>query len=248
MIITSAAGIISMLSEPTAELKVYALRQLDSIVDQFWPEISEAIEKIEILYEDETFPQRNLAALVASKVFFHLGSFEDSLTYALGAGPLFDVNSRTEYVDTIIAKCIDHYTSQKVRLAEAGDEAGVAIDPRLEAIVNSMFRRCLVDGQFRQALGIALETRRMDIFEEAVRSSDDKAGMLSYAFQVAMSLIHQRKFRHEVLRSLVTLYRNLSTPDYINMVQCLIYLEDPLAVAQLLTRLVTSSEVPCGDI
>jgi 26S proteasome regulatory subunit N2 len=59
----------------------------------------------EILYEDETFPQRNLAALVASKVFFHLGSFEDSLTYALGAGSLFDVNSRTEYVDTIIGKC-----------------------------------------------------------------------------------------------------------------------------------------------
>jgi len=33
-----------------------------------------------------------------------LGSFEDSLTYALGAGNLFDVNSRTEYVDTTIGK------------------------------------------------------------------------------------------------------------------------------------------------
>jgi len=58
----------------------------------------------EILYEDQGFPQRKLAALVASKVYFHLGSFEDSLTYALGAEDMFDVNSRTEYVDTIIGK------------------------------------------------------------------------------------------------------------------------------------------------
>ena len=43
-----------------------------------------------------------MAALVASKVYYHLGSFEDSLTYALGAGELFDVNARNEYVDTTI--------------------------------------------------------------------------------------------------------------------------------------------------
>lgn len=58
----------------------------------------------EILHEDKNFNQHELAALVASKVYYHLGSFEDSLTYALGAGDLFDVNSRTEYVDTIIGK------------------------------------------------------------------------------------------------------------------------------------------------
>lgn len=56
----------------------------------------------EILHEDKSFNQHELAALVASKVYYHLGSFEDSLTYALGAGDLFDVNARTEYVDTTI--------------------------------------------------------------------------------------------------------------------------------------------------
>lgn len=58
----------------------------------------------EILYEDQNFSQRKLAALVASKVYFHLGSFDDSLTYALGAEELFDTNSRSEYVDTIISE------------------------------------------------------------------------------------------------------------------------------------------------
>lgn len=56
----------------------------------------------EILHEDKAFQQHELAALVASKVYYHLGSFEDSLTYALGAGELFDVNARNEYVDTTI--------------------------------------------------------------------------------------------------------------------------------------------------
>ncbi|XP_011302873.1 26S proteasome non-ATPase regulatory subunit 1 [Fopius arisanus] len=243
MNITSAAGIISLLEEPMPDLKVFALKKLDLIVDEFWPEISEAIEKIEILHEDKSFNQHELAALVASKVYYHLGSFEDSLTYALGAGELFDVNARNEYVDTTIAKCIDYYTQQRVMEAEGNTATGYkGIDPRLEGIVNRMFQRCLDDNQYRQALGLALETRRMDIFEASIMQSEDIAGMLSYAFQVAMSLIQNRGFRNTVLRCLVNLYRNLGTPDYVNMCQCLIFLDDPLAVAELLDRLSKGSQ------
>jgi len=43
-----------------------------------------------------------LAALVASKVYYHLGEYDDSLNFALGAGNRFDVSSRTEYVETIL--------------------------------------------------------------------------------------------------------------------------------------------------
>lgn len=236
MNITSAAGIISLLDEPMPELKVFALKKLDNIVDEFWPEISEAVEKIEILHEDKQFDQHELAALVASKVYYHLGAFEDSLTYALGAGNLFDVNARNEYVDTIIAKCIDFYTQQRIAIVEDAKNAK-PIDPRLEAIVNRMLQRCLEDGQHRQALGIALETRRMDIVEASIMKSDDVSGMLAYAFQVTMSLIQNRGFRNTVLRCLVGLYRSLGVPDYVNMVQCLIFLEDPMEVAQLLDNL-----------
>ena len=37
-------------------------------------------------------------------MYYHLGAYEDSLTYALGAGDLFDVNGHSEYVETIIGK------------------------------------------------------------------------------------------------------------------------------------------------
>jgi 26S proteasome regulatory subunit N2 len=76
---------------------------------------------------------------------------------------------------------------------------------------------------------------------------DDVNGMLSYAFQVAMSLIQNRGFRNIVLRSLVWLYRNLATPDYVNMCQCLIFLDDPLAVAEVLEKLSKDTEVSANN-
>lgn len=57
-----------------------------------------------------------------------------------------------------------------------------------------------------------------------------------------MSLIQNRAFRNTVLRSLVGLYRGLTTPDYVNMCQCLIFLEDPLSVAEILDKLVLGNE------
>jgi 26S proteasome regulatory subunit N2 len=107
------------LDENTEKGPVYALHRLNAMVDVFWPEISDSISKVyvskfkssflfvlksfsESLYEDENFKHRELAALVSSKVYYHLGSLDNALTYALGAGRLFDVNDKTEYVETII--------------------------------------------------------------------------------------------------------------------------------------------------
>ena len=57
------------------------------------------------LYEDDQFTNRQLAALIASKVYYHLNEFDDSLQFALGAGNLFDVNKKDdEYINKIIGK------------------------------------------------------------------------------------------------------------------------------------------------
>lgn len=229
--LTSASGIISLLDDNLSEMKIFALDKLNSVVDEFWAEISEVIGKIEMLYEDETFPHRKLAALVASKVYYHLGSFEDSLTFALGAGDLFNVNSSSEYVNTIISKSIEHYT--KLRISNATQKNVQPIDSRLEDIVNRMFQRCFDDCQFKQAIGIALETRRMDIFEKAILKSTDLTNMLAYAFKITMSLIENLHYRNEVLKLLVDMYKNLHVPDYISMTQCLIFLDDNKSIAEV---------------
>ena len=56
-----------------------------------------------------------------------------------------------------------------------------------------------------------------------------------------MSLIQNRQFRNTILRVLVKLYMGLATPDYISVCQCLIFLDDPQAVAEILEKLVKSS-------
>jgi len=112
----------------------------------------------EVLQErDSPLPERDrqLASLILSKVYYHLGSFGEALEFALAAGPLFDLSHRNEYVETILAKCLDRYT--KLRLAEE------EIDSRLQHIVDRMFDQCFKDKQYKQALGVALETRRMDM-------------------------------------------------------------------------------------
>ncbi|XP_048744052.2 26S proteasome non-ATPase regulatory subunit 1-like [Ostrea edulis] len=242
MNITSAAGVISLLDEPEPQLKAFALEKLNNIVDVFWAEISENVDKIEVLYEDASFKNSELAALVASKVYYHLGAFEESLTFALGAGSLFKVNDTSEYVETIIAKCIDFYTKQRVKNIDGSEDQKKEIDPRLEAIVNRMFQRCFDDKQYKQAVGISLETRRIDVFERAILESEDVNAMLLYSLTVCMSLIQNRHFRNTVLQLLTKLYMGLETPDYINVCQCYIFLDDAQAVADILEKLLKGSQ------
>ncbi|KAJ5731324.1 26S proteasome regulatory complex non-ATPase subcomplex Rpn2/Psmd1 subunit [Penicillium malachiteum] len=109
--VVSAAGLVGFLSEPDPELRVFALKSLDSQIDLLWTEVVNAVPDIEALYEDESFPERELAALVASKVYYHLQEYNESMVLALGAGKLFKLDNGGEYEETIIAKCVDTFIS-----------------------------------------------------------------------------------------------------------------------------------------
>ncbi|KAK5195258.1 proteasome regulatory particle base subunit [Exophiala xenobiotica] len=107
--LVSAAGLVGFLSEPDPELRSFALKQLDSQVDLLWTEIANSVGEIEALYEDDTFPDRELAAIVASKVYYHLQEYNESMAFALGAGKYFRLDNAGEYEDTIISKCVDTF-------------------------------------------------------------------------------------------------------------------------------------------
>jgi 26S proteasome regulatory subunit N2 len=68
---SGASGLLSLLSEPCQndELKCHALVNINKVVDEYWFQISGSIASVEALYEDDEFSHRELAALVASKVF-----------------------------------------------------------------------------------------------------------------------------------------------------------------------------------
>ncbi|WFD02908.1 proteasome regulatory particle base subunit [Malassezia obtusa] len=232
--LTSVAGITALLHEKDPKLQAYALRKLDTLVDSFWAELADSVPRIEELYEDESFADRAVAALVASKVYFYLGEFEDSLNFALGADGLFDVDRQDEYVETVVSKAIDQYIAQR-----NGEEQ--TIDPRLESIVNNMLERCIASGEHRQALGIALETRRLDVIENVFNTTHD-AQLLIYVLEVVMGVVHDQEVRKNVLLLLVKLFQSLEQPDYFSMAQCYVYLNEPTLASQLLQSLVQRAE------
>ena len=107
--LTSAGGVVGFLSEPDPELQIFALKKLNEEIDSIWTEVVDSVGEVEALYEDPQFPERELAALVASKVYYNLQEYNESMAFALGAGKLFDIDREGEYEDTIISKCVDTY-------------------------------------------------------------------------------------------------------------------------------------------
>ncbi len=107
--LSSAVGVVGFLSEPDPELQIFALRKLNEEIDSLWTEVVGSVGEVEALYEDPQFPERELAALVAAKVYYNLQEYNESMVFALGAGKLFDIDHEGEFEDTIISKCVDTY-------------------------------------------------------------------------------------------------------------------------------------------
>ena len=126
----------------------------------------------ESLYESAELPKeaRDFAALLASKVYYFLGEYDESLSFALGAGKAFEEETYKqgleEYVETIVcqyfirfarldshsvpaytAKAIDRYILLR---ADAQPDGTPEIDPRLSAIIETIFNRCIADGEYKQ--------------------------------------------------------------------------------------------------
>eukprot|EP00475_Leptophrys_vorax_P043311 TRINITY_DN8299_c0_g1_i2.p1 TRINITY_DN8299_c0_g1~~TRINITY_DN8299_c0_g1_i2.p1 ORF type:complete len:954 (+),score=291.71 TRINITY_DN8299_c0_g1_i2:134-2995(+) len=235
--LSTASGVLALLEEPDVNIKHHALLHLDTLVHSHWAEIATAIPKIEELYEDESFPWRNLAAFVASKVFYHLEELDDALKYALKSGDLFNINLKNEFIETLIAKCIDEYVRVREMASERKDEDNEE-NQQLSDVVERMFERCFSDGEFKQALGIALDSHRLDKVELAILSAPNTAEMLQHCLELSQRVIQSRNFRQQVLTVLVKIYHDQENPDYSAICQCLLFLDDAFGIAGVLAKLI----------
>ncbi|KAK3121303.1 hypothetical protein QOZ80_8BG0650410 [Eleusine coracana subsp. coracana] len=236
--VSSAGSLLAMLQETAPELKLHALASLNSLVSTFWPEISSNIMDIESLSEDGEFDQRQLASLLASKVFFYLGDQASALPAALAAGPLFDVSDDSDYTQTLLAKALDDYAAE----ASEGPEKVNQIDPRLKAIVEKMLDKCISDGKYQQAMGMAVECRRLDKLKLAISQCDNIHGALSYCINLSHQYVNHREYRCEILRCLTGISLACENPDFQSICQCFMFLNGPEHVATILNSLLIASE------
>ncbi|KAM0786612.1 hypothetical protein ACM66B_002066 [Microbotryomycetes sp. NB124-2] len=248
------AGLLSLLDEPEPSLQAHALERINLLIDSFWAEVADEVVKIETLSEDANFPAQALASLVASKVYYHLGNLDEALSFALGAGKLFDVAQSSnpapteqEYISTVIAKAIDSYVASREATAAASSSTSQAADPRLESVVERMFERCERDREYKQAVGIALSAHRLDVVERVFAATKD-ASLLEWVLQIVVreGVIggSTRAYKNEVLSLLVKLFKALPSPDYFSVSQCFVYLNDATLASELLTQLLQLASAP----
>ncbi|GAA5903367.1 proteasome regulatory particle base subunit RPN2 [Sporobolomyces salmoneus] len=258
--VQSAQGLLSLLNEPEPALQANALDQLNRHIDTFWAEAVDEITTIEALSEQTSFQARELAALVASKLYYHLGQFDDSLSFALGAGKLFNIEgaathggkeigrAESEYVETVIAKAIDQYVAQRSTsppTAPGAPNETAPVDQRLEAIVERMFERCERDGEYKQVLGIAIAAHRLDVIERIFSATKDTS-LLEWILQIVVRegvavASSSRSYKNEVLNLLIKLFSSVPSRDYFAITQCFVYLNDPSLASSLLSELLNLS-------
>ncbi|KAH9487038.1 26S proteasome non-ATPase regulatory subunit 1-like protein B [Psilocybe cubensis] len=246
---SSAAGVLALLQDPNPTFKELALDRLRPLVPQFWAEISEHIALIEALYESNELskPARDAAALVASKVYYFLGEYDEALSFALGSGNAFQNETRShgseEYIETIVSKAIDRYIQ-----ARSAEQSGSKekIDPLLQATVEGIFNRCIGEGEFKQAIGIALESHRLDVISYIYSKTQD-VSLLSYAMDGVLDTGFSLSYRDQVLRFLFPLFPRPTagdaSPHVHALTRLLVTLSDPSLTIPFISSLVSTEQL-----
>lgn len=235
MALVSAAPFLLLLNEPgDYTLKEYALKLLNDLVNNHWAEIANSLDTLEQLWEDTQFPLRQLAALVVSKCYYNLGDYDQSVNYALLAGPAFDINEKSQYVEQTVSRCIAQYTEAQ---AAAYHGKGEPADHRLLAIFEQMLHKCQDD---KLALGLALETYRLDVIRLVLNRLPQ---LVSYVLGVANQVVLSPTFRTEVLNALVEVLMDVTAPQnpepYYVAFRIVVQLNDTKLAVRLLDHLVS---------
>jgi 26S proteasome regulatory subunit N2 len=256
---SSAAPALALLAEKEPILQAHALTTLNTLADSFWPEISGNVDLIQELSESPNFAQKDLASLVAAKILFHLGELDEALRYALSAGNLFDVDADTEFANTLRARCIDDYIALQANHETAIGEAGASTDPpsstsrafanELRAVVERVLEGCILKGEINEAIGVAMESQRLDKIREAIlkgcKTDNERSSALEYCFDCAQTLVASRQYRSSVLKLISSIHLEHFPPsrrNHLAVANCLAFIGDAQGIVDVLLDLVSDDK------
>ena len=233
-------GLLRMLEERDPRLKRAALEQLVLATERSWPEIADALPLLERLYDEEShISERQLAALVIAKTYYHLEEYSFAMDFVLGAGSLFDPTEKSEFARTLTSKLIDEY----VRVRVSGELPSAS----LESVVEHLLSSCLKSCEYRMGLGVALEANRLDWVKRFMVESGDLSGMLRYLLRNLGCFISDKKRRSEVLTILLQVYAHTPADkrrDWSGLAQCFFLLGEVRPIASLFKELLTFEDDP----
>jgi 26S proteasome regulatory subunit N2 len=239
--IHSSEGISALLYEKDDDLIVYGLQKMLLLVDRHWAEIATHMSHLEGLYERESFKYREIAALILSKLFYHLSEYQEALNYALLAGDYFDVNDKSEFVETMLTKILDTYMELRKNKVDQQKEDTLLLQllsNRIERIVEQMLGR-LGEKEYRQAVGIAIECRRADLVIKALQLSNDLLESAHYVLTILSTTVLVGEFYHTIMNALIEIFK--SEQDYVSVSRCYTIMSDGDAMGDLLLLLMNNS-------
>lgn len=112
------------------------------------------------MLDDEQFPDRELVALLLSKIYFFLNDYDEALSYALRAGSHFDINStsHSDFTEILINKAIEKYIKGCQEKEQEPEHA------EYKKIVDVAIENSLAKGDIKSPLGISLDTQDLSLF------------------------------------------------------------------------------------
>lgn len=162
--------------------------------------------------------------------------YDESLHYALESKSFLKLSNRDQYIETILDKCINQYTSLQQENYENSIQK--PISPKLIEIVESLLELSINEGDYKNACGIALDIRRLDIIRVILEKAKARnySEILGYLFELAKTVVHNVNFRGELLRLIIESYKNkeLFAKEYSVLSQCYFLCEDSQSLATLL--------------
>ncbi len=144
--VSTASGLLAMLSEPSPALVSAALTRLLAVVDTSWHEVAESLPDLEAIAEGGSAAaaadaegdagsglslddsSRRTAAAIASRVYFHLEEPVQSLRLALDAGvdhfnPASEGSRGDPYVECLVGAALEAYVKRGRAAHDAAADA-----------------------------------------------------------------------------------------------------------------------------
>jgi 26S proteasome regulatory subunit N2 len=236
----TALGLLSMLSDPSSVVRSAALQSLLKCVDTQWHEVAESLPDLESISEDVSWSEedRQCAAAIASRVYFHLEEPIHALRLAIASGKTqyWAVSATKDaYTESLVRAAIQLYVQLRTTADGASSAAGeisttsikhpklqqqqldIVDISQLEEVVDAMFERCYTDREYTHALGIALESQHAVKFQQVLHrcfscSTDvEVQATLQYALHACVNLVTSKAFRLQALEVLAEEYSKYTT-------------------------------------
>ena len=255
----TAPGLLALLTEKNLAFCVHALESLHLIVETEWPQIADDLQRITDLAEDGSpleAKDRKIAALLASKTYYHLGdsgvgksyyhlsNLDKAVQYAIAAGDRFDPSNKDEFTERVVAHAIKTY----IHLLNATDsEKEKEKLPALRNIVEGVLQNMLSNHQYSECLCLAIETMLPEYVKLVL---NERPGLVAKAITLSLNTVIDSKYRQELLRLYVDFAMKTITESpatdcdkvWFQLSQLYHALEKPDDVAHLLEKLKRSSK------